>query len=377
MKKFSDILTITLFCGFIAVFALLFLFLPDKTFSETENRALAPKPTLTAENLFSGDFAAETNEYFADGFPCRDSFLKIKSSFELGLLKGENNGALYEKDQLAVRSFDAYGSKLKKAADSDWYYENTVKASLQNVNSLAEKLDVPVLTFIPPRTIDVCESDFGYKLPYGDSFYKLCEETLSEKANFINILPTLKEKHQSGEYVVYKTDHHYTSLGAYYSYLAIAEKLGIDEKFDISSAKTTVVEDFSGTTASRGSFPIYEKDFITLYGENDYKVIADGEEQDFFDMEKAASHDKYSVFLGGTHGVTEIFGGNNKKLLVVKDSFADSLAQFLIKDYDIIMLDLKTNPDVSAAAEKYKPDAVLIVYNAENVITSSALGNLK
>ena len=74
------------------------------------------------------------------------------------------------------------------------------------------------------------------------------------------------------------------------------------------------------------------------------KVTADGKEIPLYDMSAAGEKDKYKVFLGGNYGETTIKGGcnNGKTLLIIKDSFANSLVPFLTADYEnIIMLDLR------------------------------------
>ena len=119
MKKLSEKLTVILFCAIIASLSIAFVLLPDREFSPQENRNLASFPELGAETFFSGTFGAEMNVYFADQFPLRDAFVRLKGGAELGLLRGENNGVLYSYGQLAVKDFDAYRSILETTKDTD------------------------------------------------------------------------------------------------------------------------------------------------------------------------------------------------------------------------------------------------------------------
>ena len=381
MKKIRDLLTILSFCVFLAVFAVLFLVLPEKPFSETENRPLQTAPAVSTETILSGTLADQTNLWFSDQFPLRDGFVRLKSAFELLLCKGENNGVLYSDSQLAVRAFDAYDSRLHIAENADWYFAPTVKAQLERYGDLVGQLSVPVVTLIPPRTVDVADSAFPYDRPYGDGLYDLFSEVLPEKAGYLELLPDLRAAYERGEYVIYRTDHHWTTLGAYTAYQKVASALGIEEVPPAETLTKTEIPDFFGTTAARASFPWGKPDVITLYddGEN-YTVTADGETLDgLYDFRRARSSDKYTVFLGGTHGVTTVKGNGDdrKTLLVFKDSFADSLIPFLAHNFDIVALDLKTHPDLTAAIGEYHPEAVLVVYNAENLITNAAFGNLR
>ena len=74
MYRRSELLTVVLFCIVVASMTLAYIVMPDKNFSEQENRDLATFPELTKESFFSGEFASKLNEYFADQFPLhRDS----------------------------------------------------------------------------------------------------------------------------------------------------------------------------------------------------------------------------------------------------------------------------------------------------------------
>ena len=117
-----------------------------------------------------------------------------------------------------------------------------------------------------------------------------------------------------------------------------------------------------------------------LPDDGEYTVTVDGEPLDgFYERSYLDVADKYSVFLDGTHNVTEIRkpGEERETLLIAKDSFANCLIPFLAREYDIVALNLRTNTALSAAVETYSADALLIVYNVENIITSADLGNLK
>lgn len=385
MTKRSDRMTVILFCGLLAVLAVAFLIMPDKAFSEQENRALAQVPTLDAEAFFSGKFASDTNTYFADQFPFRNFFVKLKSSAELAFLKGENNGVLYSKEQLAVKNFNAYRSRIQITEDTDRIYLESAAAQLRSVSALGEKLDIPLITVLPPRTIDIADSVFSYDRPDGDAVFDLMNEILTEKAGYIDTLSLLRPKFENGSYVYYRTDHHWTTEGAYAVYCEIMARL--DRSGSIIPADAFEIEriaGFSGTTAARANFPFCRKDVLELWKLSDeeaYTVIADGEELGgFYSRSHLATSDRYAVFLDGTHNVTTIAkknGESRETLLIAKDSFANCLIPFLAREFDIVAVNLRTNTNLSALAEQYQADAVLIVYNTENLITSGDLGNVR
>ncbi len=384
MFKKSELITVILFCFIIASLAVAFVVLPDREFSEQENRNLEQAPELNSENFFSGKFATQTNVYFADQFPLRDIFVRLKSGSELLLAKGENNGVLYSYDQLAVKEFNAYRSRIHITEDTDRIYLDSVEAQIQSVNKLANTLDVPLITVIPPRTVDIADGSFAYDRPDGDRVFELMNENLGENTGYIDALGILRPKYENGEYVYYRTDHHWTTEGAYTIYKEIMDRLGKadsiipKEEFEIEK-----IENFSGTTAARGNFPFYAKDTIELWhlpDDGEYEIIADGNDiGGFYNRDFLNTSDKYSVFLDGTHDVTTIKkkGEQRQTLLVAKDSFANCLIPFLAREFDIVALNLATNTYLSAFASNYEADAVLIVFNTENLITTGHLGNLR
>ncbi|MBO5869757.1 MAG: hypothetical protein J6Q89_03300 [Clostridia bacterium] len=385
MFKKSELITVILFCFIIASLAIAFVVLPDREFSDQENRNLEQAPELNGENFFSGKFATQTNVYFSDQFPLRDIFVKIKSGVELAFQKGENNGVLYSKDQLAVKDFNAYRSRIHITEDTDRIYLDSVSAQLDSVNKLADNLTVPLVTVIPPRTVDIADSSFAYDRPDGDKVFDIMAETLSEKTGYLPTLQLLRPIYENGDYVYYRTDHHWTTEGAYIMYQEIMKQLGKGDKIiDRNEFEIEYIENFSGTTAARANFPFYKKDTIEIWhlpDDDEYEITADGESLDgFYNRDFIEKSDKYSLFLDGTHDTTVIKkkGETDRKtLLIAKDSFANCLIPFLAREYDIVALNLATNTFVSAFANTYEADAVLIVFNTENVITTGHLGNLR
>ncbi len=384
MKKHSDLITAILFCAIVAALSVSFVIIPDRDFSEQENRNLQQAPELNKESFFSGEFAERINLYFSDQFPLRDAFVKIKSASELTLLKGENNGVLYSYDQLAVKDFDFCISAIEIAEDTDRIDASVIESRLKGVNRLSKTLDVPLVTVIPPRTVDIADSSFGYDRPDGDVIFDLMKDNVSDESGFVNTLSPLRERYENGEYVYYRTDHHWTTHGAYYTYRDIMKQLGKEDKIlPISEFEIEKVEDFSGTTAARANFPFYKKDVLEIWhlpDDNEYEVTVDGEKlSGFYERSHLETSDKYSVFLDGTHNLTKISkkGEARETLLVAKDSFANCLIPFLAREYDIVAVDLKSNLNISAAAEEHGADAVLIVYNTENLITTNDFKKLR
>ena len=382
MKKISDMLTVVLFCAAVAAFTAAFILLPRRDFSEQENRALAPAPELNAESFFGGGFGAQTNVWFADQFPLRDGLVKLKSAAELALGKQSNNGVLYNFDQLAVKQFNAYLSRLKTLNDCDGFFASSAAAQARNLTDVGGKLAVPMITLIPPRTVDVCGRLYGED-GHGDALFETLDENFGESAGYIDLYKAEKAAFERGEYVIYRTDHHWTTYGAYLAYAEVMKRLGREDEIIPQNAFAVEKTDsFFGTTYSRANFPFCKGDTLeiwTLDDEDAYSVVADGKELGgFYDRSFLKAADKYSAFLGGTHAETLITrkDAERETLLVIKDSFANCLIPFLARSMDIAAIDVKSGYDVTKLAEKYGASAVLIVCNAENVVSYGELGRL-
>ena len=387
MKKITNIITIVLFLAILFGLSVAFVAMPDKSYSENEKRNLQLFPEFSLEALMDGKFSSEINEYFADQFPLRDAFVSLKALAELSLFKGENNGVLLgENETLGVRTFSIFKDRLNRIENMDHFYNRSVVKQLEALNKFAaEKADVPVHVIIPPRVIDVASESFNYPSNVSVSLDALISSTLSEDI-FIPVSPVLKEKYSAGEYVYYRTDHHWTTLGAYYAYVEIMKSFGMEDviisadKFEVKTA----AEDFYGTTWSKCGFSFVSPDTMEFWslGNEDNFTTTIGERQfsGFYDMSYLETMDKYSVFISGTNDVTFVESNYDEErpvLLLPKDSFANSLVPFLAQHFDLVLVNMANRmTNISTYAEQYSADRILFVWNAENLITSGNLGNI-
>lgn len=386
MKKITHIINIVLFLAIIFGISAAFVIIPDKSYSENENRNLQTFPEFSIEKLFDeGKFSSEMNEYFADQFPMRDLFVNIKAMSELALLKGENDGVLIGEDGiLAVRTFSMFKDRLTRV-NSDMFYADTVKRQLGILNKFAENSSVPVHAVIPPRVIDVASDSFRYPDDISKSLIGTLD-TVSPEI-LVPVHSALSQKHLEGEYVYYRTDHHWTTLGAYYAYVEIMRSFGMED--DIIEAdefnKQTVADEFYGTTWSKSGFRFVGPDtmeFWSLGNEDQFTTtIGDVSFGGFYDVSYLETKDKYSAFISGTHDVTKVTkNGETDRpvLLIPKDSFANSLVPFLAQHFDLVLVNMANRmTDITTYVTEYSADRVLFVWNLENLITNGNLGNIK
>ena len=407
MKKLSDKILIILFVLFIGGFGIAFFILPDNDFSEEENRYLQTFPDFGIEELINGDFTENMNNYYADQFPWRNGLVGIKGVCETIALKGENNGVLLGRGgQLAVRLFDAYKDRHTVVEDTDYFFSENILKAADAVKKFEQNSEIPFTVMIPPRTVDVAKSAFLYPDELSERLQALLDENLSDSASYLNISGLLTDLYDSGEYVYYRTDHHWTTKGAYVAYSEIMKKWGMEDLvIDESEFKKEVVTDFYGTTWSRAGYKFISPDSLeiwtlpdddlyvtTVY---DRKNTVDDEGNtvtekvpvksftSFYNREYLQKKDKYSVFLDGTHAEMTVTyegnrGGEREKILIAKDSFANPVVTFLARHFDIVVVNLASGMcDLTAYAREYDCDRILVLYNLENLVENENLANIK
>ena len=391
-QKLTQILTVVLFVLPLALGLILFVALPDNAFSSEENRTLQTFPKLTWSSLKDGKFSSQMNEYFADQFPVRDTLVGIKGIAELAIGKQGNNGVVLGKDGvLAVRWFDAYVDRLTRVYDTDYYSKESVTAQTDALNKLSADLaaqDIPLTVIIPPRSLDVYGAQTGYPSEMADRLWADIDAGLDESVRYIDLRSVMQSANADGAYVYYRTDHHWTTKGAYLAYTQLMQAWGREaDVVDQESFEIETVEGFYGTTWSRAGFKFVAPDTLEIwhFADEDQYTVTDPDTgksfTGFYNRDYLAQKDKYSAFLDGTHGVLTVRrndGADRPTLLVLKDSFFNSTVPFLAQHYDLIVVNLSVGgvKPLSEYIEQYGCDGVLIMYNGENVIENNALASL-
>ena len=366
MNKKINILTAVSSALVIVVMSVMFFVTPDKTVSQKENRALSQKPSFSADKLFSGEYTADLANYISDQFPARDTFVSVKAYSELALGKGENNGVIYTSNDILIAR--------------DEIKENRLAENLEAINEFKNATGVPVCVAVLPRTIDVFSECLPQNYPV-ETDRKLWQDYYALAQQLDLTAPNLYDE-LCEENNYYRTDHHYNTCGAYQTYSLLGETLGYEPQKSDYFTKEKVSNDFCGTSMRVSGFYMAPKDEITLLrydGDDDYTVIADGKNVSLYDMSKLKTTDQYAVFLGGNHARVDITKGESRaKLLVVRDSFADSLAPFLAMHYDLVMIDLRYFTDnVQQLVAEENIQKVLILESMSEFATTKNISYLK
>lgn len=357
-QKLSDIAVCVVFCSFLAGLGILHVVFPDRTFSEIENRYLAQIPKFSLTRLEKGLYTSDIDTYLEDQFPFRDGFVSLKTEYEYLTGKKEFNGVYLCGDTL-----------ISKVVGDDKSSEN-----LNYVSKFQSRCEIPVYFGLIPTAAEIWKDKLPFGAPSFDQFeYIQNSEEITE--NNVDVHTYLYSN--SRQPIYYRTDHHWTSLGAYYGYCAFMDALGLPKSVSVSSNQgKTVTSDFNGTLFSLSGVHWLEPDCIETYIEDkEIEVVSyTGKEtltHGLYADEKLEGKDKYSYFLGGNNPLVIIKNQNassNKKLLLVRDSFSDSMAPFLCQDFSQVhLLDLRYyRESVTEYAQENNIDCIYICYSVDN-----------
>ena len=302
------------------------LMLPDREYSENENKYLSSFPSFSLKNLLNGTFEKKYETYLSDQLPGRNLWISLKSACEAVLLKTENNGVIYGKDGYLFQKFNSFDS-------GTWH------ANLEAIKTFAEECTAPVTVMAVPSSYEVLTDKVPSSAPFADEETALeeAEAFLSDSCSFISPLETLRE--HSGEYVYYRTDHHWTTLGAWYACRDLCECLGIECPSYVPDSKYEIAS-FYGTSYTKCKRLGQQTDVINYIPSDAIITIGEKQYDSIYDYDKISERDKYAFFLHGNNPesviTSSVSAGNGKKLLIIKDSYADCLIPFLTEDYETI-----------------------------------------
>lgn len=375
MKQKTDRMLVVGFVATLFLVAITFFLMPVQRFSELENRYLQSAPQLTWDNLLSHTYAEEAESFVTDHFPFRGKWVGVKSAVEQLRLQQENNGIYKGKDDYLFEKFEApdyakvqqYTEAVKRFANKNPEVKTTFLLAPTSVGLYPERLPWLASVYSQAEVNQTIAEDVGDHVSFIDGF-----DFLSPHAS---------------EPIYYRTDHHWTTYGAYLAYVAYAQSMGWQPLSQNEFQIQTVSDSFLGSYHTRSQFIGVAPDSIQEYKPNkevstEMYIEDTGETlTSMYDPSYLEKKDKYSYFLGGVHSLMKITSQLNpqvvqqEKLLVIKDSYAHSVIPFLTQHVpEIHVIDMRYyNGSISEYMAQNDIKDVLMLFNTGTFVDNSAL----
>ena len=366
--RYPVLLAFSLF--FVGLFAL-DLVTPDRAYSELENTTLSQRPSLSS---FSADglnkFFTAYTKYVKDQVAGRDNWVALQSTVETKVMQKEQSGGILlgKEHMMFPRTYGLVSSETRTLP------KNTaaLEALCQRYPGLVNVMLVPAASAVYPENVPA-----GAPLLDEDRYLDaLSEAVQTAGGRFVDVRQTLAD--HKGEYIYYRTDHHWTSTGAYYAYQQLCTALGLTP-FDPSAHTARTAEGFYGTHYSKARTPDAEPDTITYYNLPNALTIytvaapgqpAKGETTGLYDTDKLSVYDKYAMFLHGNNGLSRIKGDatGRGRILVIKDSYANCFVPYLTANYaDIDVVDFRNyNYGLDQLIADNGYDQILVLYSFDS-----------
>jgi len=351
------------FCLLLAVSALIGLLMPDRYYSEREKRTLTQKPKFTVADFISGEFSDELEKYLTDQVPLRDGWVTMKTYMELAIGKRESVGVYICKDKYLMDKFTSY-SKKQLVANA---------AALVDLQEKLAAEGISMNTILVPMAAQVLTDKLPAYAPVAD--YAAILQVLTDAGvDTTDVLSALVA--HSSENIYYRTDHHWTSLGAYYAYCAWR---GIEPNVD-EWTQEVLCDDFYGTTWNKVPLPTVPAEEITAWYKHMNRSVSYNngqyETDSIYERKYLSGSDQYAVFLNSNQAQTVIEGsGKSGKLLLIKDSYGNTFSQFPVEDYaEVHVLDLRFfKGDVTEYAKENGITDTLVLYGTQSFVKDTRL----
>lgn len=362
------------FFGLVLLFAVATFLLPKRTNLELENRRAAAFPAFSVGSLLNGSWQSGFTAWMQDQFVLRDAFVNFqRAADEVVFQKVEEGGVLLGRDRwMFTKLFTVSDATAQQLA------KNTAA-----VQQFAAQYPGRVTFMLAPSASVIYPEMLPAGAPMIDENTMLDEifASTSTTAAVLDLRTAFTADKE--EYLYFKTDHHWTPLGAYRAYEAFCALKGLTP-FDRAAQESATVPGFQGTHYSATRLWNVQDDSIvyspvtapmTIYqigGETDYIPLTT---ENLINAEKFATRDKYAAFLDGNNGYSVIEGRGTGSILVVKDSYANSFVPYLTENYAKIgVVDFRSfKYGLDSTIEKEGYDEVLILYNFQTFLSDKDL----
>lgn len=429
VKKSIKLYKVILPCVFVSLLVLgllVSLIIPLRPkFSEKEKRQLAAFPSFSFSALFDGSFFREIDSWFSDTFPFREAMISANEKLEemrgfgdriYGLnnevvdvptapTKGETEQTSAEqtteeeKEPTVPEQLDEVTQNLSNitivgnTGYSYWYFNQSVADKYaKTVNKTAQRLSgtSKVYTMLVPTSMDITMSDaLRAKMNSGDQKkgMEYIFSSLSSDVAAVDIYKPLR-LHRD-EYLYYRTDHHWTALGAYYAYEQFAAVKGI-KPVALSKFEKKSFGEFLGSYYTNSNSSALKKTpdeliaYMPPYKTTLRYTTTDGTVVDWFLVNDVSSYpisQKYSAFAGADNPYTVIENKSKEKgktCVIIKESFGNAVIPYIVGNYKkVYVVDYRYyKQGFVSLAKKVKASDVIFINNMSAVCTESLVNRM-
>lgn len=355
-KAVVSLLCIGVFCLSVCL-----LFSPKKIFSENENRYLTELPALSLKTILNGEYTDSLNDWLADHFPQRDFFVGLKSSVEIACGRKYINHVYVAKEDYFIEPYKQPQNTERIADTLIRFYDKI------------DKTKYHISLMLVPTAVTIYHDRLPVYAPSANQMetaYAIYDRT---GIPAIDCTENLFAGASEGQ-LYYRTDHHWTTFGAYCGYLAFCDAKELTPVPLCSLTAQTVTEEFAGTLYSKINDYSHKKDAITIYtNPKDALTVTymdTGKVTDsLYNLDYLEEKDKYSLFLDNIHPLIIIENAaadSQDELMLIKDSYANSIVPFLAHHYrKIYVLDTRyyrDGPSFFLSGHETITD-ILLLYN--------------
>ena len=422
MKRIYSVL-----CGFMLLFALMVglisTFDKDATFSEAEKRQLKTKPALTISGLLDGTYFNKYREYYADTFPNRetlmDSNTTLNGFYYFGGFGSDDSASLVVDFNVNAAQ---HGEALKTTEDPNATGDTQIETepAKKPTEPLASAEQLGSVVLIGDSAFDVPHADndqivkyaqavtaiadllgsevktFSMPVPNSAEFYthkqyhtgktsqkdmfQLVKDNLGTNVTFVDAYTPISQ--HTDEYIYFRTDHHWTHLGAYYAYTALCKSAGFTpvNRDDFATGQW---ENFVGSLYTyvanypQGRVLKDNPDTVHYWKPNanitttcyNTTALTGGYAMGTICRVGEEVENKYLTFMGGDHPIAVVETDTvGPCILVIKESYGNALISWLTNHYSkIVLIDPRQyygkNSDIDLAefAQSQGVDQCLVV----------------
>ena len=363
------------FLLFLFIVMIINLVVPDSRMSEEENRVLSSSPVFSLNNIISGAFMEQAEEFVSDQFVGRDLLRRLKVGADMlgGVRKEE----------------DVYiGSDGQLLEDIKVPEQEKLQTNLDAIRQFTTDYpDLTVNMILVPDAANTLRGSLPALATVEDQsqLISMVRNSLSDSVGWIDV-STVLNRHRS-EKIYYKTDRYWTALGAFYAFQEAAPSLGISEDVSDKYVSYTVSDSFNGSLAARSGACLDEQETIEIYAptQGDDDVIVDYVDEgkrtsSLYDSSSLEGRNQYEVYLGGDTSLLDIrtVSTSQKRILVVKDSFANCFIPLLTPYFrEIVVVDPRYySGTIQDIMDTYQITDTLFLYSGNSFFTDNSISGV-